>query len=85
MKVLVRGVKIEIHIKNGIKIFNLYSINKINMEKKVLTPEEITLEMERRKNIRRQRLEEKIIRLTEKCDREDVIYVFSSLISRITK
>lgn len=51
----------------------------------VLTPEEITLEMERRKNIIRQRLEEKIIKLTEKCDREDVIYVFSSLISRITK
>lgn len=58
---------------------------KFFMEKKVLTPEEITLEIERRKNIRRQRLEEKIIRLTEKCDREDVIYVFSSLISRITK
>ena len=55
------------------------------MEKKVLTPEEITLEMERRKNIRRQKLEEKIIKLTEKCEREDVIYVFSSLISRITK
>lgn len=55
------------------------------MGKKVLTPEEITLEMERRKNIRRQRLEEKIIKLTEKYDREDVIYVFSSLISRITK
>ena len=55
------------------------------MEKKVLTPEEITLEMERRKNIRRQRLEEKIIKLTEKCEREDVIYVFSSMISRITR
>jgi len=55
------------------------------MEKKVLTPEEITLEMERRKNIRRQRLEKKIIKLTEKCEREEVIYVFSSLISRITK
>jgi hypothetical protein len=57
----------------------------ILMKKKVLTPEEITLEMERRKNIRRQRLEEKIIKLTEKYDREDIIYVFSSLISRITK
>ena len=57
----------------------------IYMEKKVLTPEEITLEVERRKNIRRQRLEEKIIELTKECDREDVIYVFSSLINRITK
>lgn len=55
------------------------------MEKKVLTPEEITLEMERRKNIRRQRLEEKTINLLKKYDREDVIYVFSLLINRITK
>ena len=55
------------------------------MKKKVLTTEEITLEMEKRKNIRRQRLEEKIIKLTKECDREDVIYIFSSLISRITK
>ena len=68
--------------------YNRLGINEckiIYMEKKVLTPEEITLEMERRKNIRRQRLEEKIIKLTENCDREDVIYVFSSLISRITR
>lgn len=55
------------------------------MEKKVLTPEEITLEMERRKNIRRQRLEEKIIELITEYDREDIIYVFSLLISKITK
>ena len=55
------------------------------MEKKVLTIEEIHQETERRKNIRRERLEKKIIKLTESCDREDVIYVFSSLISRITK
>ena len=55
------------------------------MEKKVLTIEEIHQETERRKNIRRERLEKKIIKLTEDCDREDVIYVFSSLISRITK
>ena len=55
------------------------------MEKKVLTPEEITLEMKRRKNIRRQRLEEKIIELITEYDREDIIYVFSLLISKITK
>jgi hypothetical protein len=55
------------------------------MEKKVLTKEEIHQETERRKNIRRERLEIKIIELTKECDREDVIYVFSSLISRITK
>jgi hypothetical protein len=55
------------------------------MEKKVLTPEEITLEMERRKNIRRQKLEEKIIELITEYDREDIIYVFSLLISKITK
>ena len=55
------------------------------MKKKVLTIEEIHQETERRKNIRRERLEKKIIKLTESCDREDVIYVFSSLISRITK
>lgn len=55
------------------------------MKNKVLTIEEIYQETERRKNIRRERLEKKIIELTESCDREDVIYVFSSLISRITK
>lgn len=55
------------------------------MEKKVLTIEEIQQETERRKNIRREGLEKKIIKLTENYDREDVIYVFSSLISRITK
>lgn len=55
------------------------------MKKKVLTPEEITLEMERRKNIRRQKLEEKIIELITEYDREDIIYVFSLLISKITK
>jgi|LakMenE18May11ns_1017448.scaffolds.fasta_scaffold9925580_5 hypothetical protein len=55
------------------------------MKKKVLTIEEIHQETERRKNIRRERLEKKIIELTKECDREDVIYVFSSLVSRITK
>lgn len=55
------------------------------MEKKVLTVEEIHQETERRKNIRRERLEKKVIELTKECDIEDVIYVFSSLISRITK
>ncbi len=58
--------------------------NKIKT-KKPLSVEEIALEWEKRKQIRRQNLEEKIIKLTEKCDREDVIYVFSSLISNITK
>ena len=55
------------------------------MGNKVLTPVEITLEMERRKNIRRDRLEKKIIELTKECERDDVIYVFSSLINRITR
>ena len=55
------------------------------MEKKALTIEEIEQEIERRKNIRRKRLEKKILELTKDCDKEDVIYVFSSLISRITK
>lgn len=55
------------------------------MENKVLTIDEIHQETERRKNIRRERLEKKIIELTKECDREDVIYVFSSLITRITK
>ncbi len=54
-------------------------------KRKVLTANEIALEMEKEKSIRRQKLEEKIIKLTEKCGREDVIYVFSSLINRITK
>ncbi len=55
------------------------------MENKVLTPLEITLEMERRKNIRRDRLEKKIIELTKECEQDDVIYVFSSLINRIMR
>lgn len=55
------------------------------MVKKVLTIEGIHQETERRRNIRRERLEKKIIKLTENQNREDVIYVFSSLISRITK
>jgi hypothetical protein len=55
------------------------------MEKKVLTVEEIHQETEKRKGVRRERLEKKIIEITKECDREDVIYVFSSLISRIVK
>lgn len=41
------------------------------MEKKVLTPKEINLEMEKRKKIRRERLGKKIIELTKECDNID--------------
>jgi len=55
------------------------------MEKKVLTIEEITAEVEKRKLIRRERLEKKIIELIKDHDREDVMFVLSLLINKITK
>ena len=55
------------------------------MEKKVLTAEEITQELEIRKKIRRQRLEERVIDVCMEYEKEDVIHVLSLLINRITK
>jgi hypothetical protein len=55
------------------------------MKRKVLTIEEIHQELERRKTIKRERLQKKIMKLTDSCDKEDVLYVFSSLISKIVK
>lgn len=52
---------------------------------KVLTPEEISIEIEKRKNIRREKLQKKLEEITGGEDWQDVVFVFSTLISKITK
>lgn len=64
---------------------SFYVIEDDHTKIKVLTPEEITLEIEKRKSLRRQRLEKKVVELTKHCDRDDVIYVFSYLINKLIK
>lgn len=53
--------------------------------KKVLTPQEIFNSLEKSKKNKRNKLEKQIIKLTKNCDKEDVIYVFSSLINNLTR
>lgn len=59
--------------------------NNTTVKKQSLTIEEIAKDIEIKKNIRRKKLEQKIIKLTKKCYKEDIIYVFSSLINKIVK
>ncbi len=53
--------------------------------KDFLTAEEITSEINRRKDIRRKKLETKLKKATMNCEVDDVIFVFSSLINQLTR
>ena len=57
----------------------------MKVDNKPLTSEEIFDIMEKEKNIRRMQLEKQIMKLTEKCRKDDVIYVLASLINMLTK
>ena len=50
-----------------------------------LTADEITSEINKRKDIRRKRLETKIKKATMNCEVDDVIFVFSSIINQLTR
>lgn len=59
--------------------------NQVIVKKKALTIHEICAETERRKDLRRIKLEEEIVKVIDKQDKDDIISVMSSLIYKLTK
>ncbi len=74
--------------KDGTVVISRQSVklieDSLNPPKKALSITEISEELLKRKKSTREKLENKIISLTKNSDKEDVIFVFSSLISRLT-